>query len=238
MRQPSPYRQQMMNYMMHGQEYFRQTPLLPRRAYPSKSPEYSYQHPGGIESRRGYSYSPFKHPYEPHPPVTGDIHYGSQYPGTSPSYSTSFDPRYNPAQPQVPLCLKEVEVKSMGTQSERKKSFLEILKRRMAGAKPQIDPVEEAKNNVEKITKRTGLLNWKNFNEKTMQKNAGNLNLTYKYTQQQLAQTDMTIRDAMIKRFFHKRNPFSSRNPILQTLLGKDKPMQEPVNLLQPRIIV
>ncbi|CAH2074752.1 unnamed protein product, partial [Iphiclides podalirius] len=233
---PSPYRQQVTNYMMHGEEYYHQPPLFPRRAYPPRSPEEirkeHRRQPSGIDSRNVYPHLPFKHAYDPYPSMMYDpgLHYGAQYPGTSPSYSTTFNPRYSPTQPQVPLCLKEIEVKSMGTQSEKKKSFLEVLKEKMAGPKPQIDPIEEAKGHVARMTKRTGLLNWKNP-EKELQMNAANLNLTYKLTQQQLAETDMTIRNAMMKRFFKKRNPFSARNPVLQTLLGKDKPMAEPANL-------
>ncbi|CAG5011204.1 unnamed protein product [Parnassius apollo] len=101
-----------------------------------------------------------------------------------------------------------------------------------------MDPLEEAHKTVAQMTKKPGIINWKNLHEKAMQTNAANLNFSYKNTQKQLAETDMTIRNAMVKRFFYKRNPFSSKNPIVQTLLGKDKPMEEPINLLRGRMFV
>ncbi|XP_068629740.1 uncharacterized protein [Battus philenor] len=224
----SPYRQHVANYMMHGEEYYHPPPLPARLPHPPRSPEWSYR---PSDSRHGY-------PQSPYAPTIHENH--PSYPGTSPSYSNSFDNRYNQIPPQVPLCLKEIEVKSIGTQSERKKSFLEIIRSKMAVPKPQIqiDPIEDAHRNVAQMTRRHGVFNWKNLQEKAMQTNPTNLGLSLNYTQNQFTEADMTIRNTLMKRFFHKRNPFSAQNPLLQTLLGKDKPMEIPTNLFRTKMIV
>ncbi|CAG5011209.1 unnamed protein product [Parnassius apollo] len=116
----SPFRQQVTNYMMRGEEYYQQPPFPPKHAYQPRPPECSYRQSVGLESRHGYQHLPPKHAFDPYAPM---MHHGSQYQGTSPSYTTSFDNHYNQIPPQVPLCLKEIEVKSIGTQSEKKQSF-------------------------------------------------------------------------------------------------------------------
>ncbi|XP_014368692.2 uncharacterized protein LOC106718980 [Papilio machaon] len=235
MKPKSPYRQHVTNYMMHREEYYHPPPIPPNYHYHT-SPEHSYRAPVGLESRLTYLASPYASAVQEQ-----GMRHGS-YPMTS-SYSTSMEHPYHqvPSQvpPQVPLCLKEIEVKSIGTQSE-KKSFMKILKSRLAVPKHIAvqDPIEEAHKNVSGITKRPGLMNWKNLNEKPLHTRNANVGISVKKTRDELRHTDMTIRNTLIKRFFYKRNPFSPQNPLLQTLLGKDKPMEEPRNLLRTKMIL
>lgn len=56
-------------------------------------------------------------------------------------------------------------------------------------------------------------------------------------TQKKLAEGDMKMRNAMLKKLFYKRNPFSPRNLIIKTLLGKDKSSYgEPNVTFRPRM--
>lgn len=145
------------------------------------------------------------------------------------------------ASAQVPLCLKEIEVKSMATQSERKLSFFHKIKQKMHNPAEPVNNKPQAlatqtKNRMWQAPPEKPSL-WKTWQTKAMEGKEDNM--AYSYMQQQrLAAGDTNMRNKMIKKMFHKRNPFSPRNLIVRTLLGKDKSSygNPPAAAVRPRI--
>ncbi|CAB3252082.1 unnamed protein product [Arctia plantaginis] len=313
-----PFRQQVTNYMMHGQEYFRSPPLKPlyerRQEYQPPTNDYRHgkleypQGPHGYDTRQ-YEYHPRPHEFQPrqqdyqsrrheyqpraneyqhrpheyqpdyHPPYNPGERgytsprlndpYGQQqqpqqhdHPSippphlrqrpTAPPFSSSYDTSYSQMQP--PLCLKEIEVKSTGTQSERKMSIFRkfgkkkqqpVIITHMAAAGDQRSFSTQTAvntslqmNRQQKMTKP--LFNWKSFQEKAKKAiPSPDLDpIAYSYqTQKELAQGNLKMRNAVLKKIFYKRNPFSPRNLIVKTLLGKDKSsFGDATGVLRPRM--
>lgn len=63
---------------------------------------------------------------------------------------------------------------------------------------------------------------------------------TFKYkTQKELAEGDKKMRNAMLKKIFYKRNPFSPNNLVMKTLLGHDQAsFGNPNVILKNRLLV
>lgn len=316
------FKQQVTNYMMHGQEYFHAPPLKPlyerREEYQPPTNDYRHgkqeyqQGPHGYNIRqpehlprthefqlRPQDYQARRHEYQPraneyqhrpheyqhdyHPPYNPGERgylsprfndpYGQMHPQqqarprdhpnvrpphsrlrpTAPPYSSSYDTSsYSQVQP--PLCLKEIEVKSTGTQSERKMSIFRKFKKKMqppvivthmaaAGDHRSFSTQTAVNtslqmNRPQKMTKP--LFNWKSFQEKAKKAiPSPDLDpMAYSYqTQKELAQGNLKMRNAMLKKIFYKRNPFSPRNLIVKTLLGKDKSsFGDATGVLRPRM--
>ncbi|KAF9411188.1 hypothetical protein HW555_009961 [Spodoptera exigua] len=264
--QRAPYQQEITNYMMHEPEYYHPPPLT---SY--------YQRPHEYHPDYNPPYNPGLPEYQPPPPIHD--YYGPRmpYPGTAeqasapplhpkerptaPPYLSSYDSPYKPMQqPQVPLCLKEIEVKSIGTQSERKMSIFRKIKKKMQPLQPlsHTPPIPQSSDddNYQKtcstqtqvaeakfapVTKP--FFNWKKLQSKAMMGNGSvDVDPMKKFTaiaQKELAENDLKIRRAMMKKLFNKRNPFSSKNLVMQTLLGKDKPHYiEPPVMFKPKLFL
>uniref|UniRef100_A0A2A4J5B0 Uncharacterized protein n=1 Tax=Heliothis virescens TaxID=7102 RepID=A0A2A4J5B0_HELVI len=233
----SPYRQEITNYMMHGQEYYNQPPMSPKYQRPREyQPDYHPPYNPGLPE---YPPPPPMHDmYAPRPHPTRMRDQATAYPfnqkhkPTAPPYQTTYENHYSQMQqPQVPLCLREIEVKSIGTQSERKMSIFRKIKKKIQQPLPQEDEYQktcstQTQATQSKSTPPKGLFNWKNLQAKAMMErsnmNSNPLEFSFK-KQKELAEGDQRIRNAMLKKLFYKRNPFSPRNLIVRTLLGKDK---------------
>lgn len=248
--------------MMHGQEYFRPPPIpnnyRPNEYQPDYHPpynpgvqEYQYPPPPPPPIHDIYSYSPrTRQRFQEH--ATAPPYHSKQRP-SAPPYQSTYENSYSQMpQPQVPLCLKEIEVKSIGTQSERKMSIFRKIKKKI---QPPISPVgggddydqrncstqtQTARTPVTKPVLRKPLFNWKNLQAKAMEqaKNGNNDPLKFSLkAQKDLAEGDLKLRNVMLKKMFYKRNPFSPRNLIVRTLLGKDKSSYgEPQTVFRPRM--
>lgn len=222
---PPPFRQEVTNYMMNNQEYYHPPPIPPMHSYQEHTHEYQNQQapcfPGGHHRPVQEIFNPQSvHQQTIH--EHKDHHYHPTPNPTAPPYSQSFD-NYIPPPPNIPFCLKEIEVKSIGTQSDRKMSFFEKMK-----TKIQV-PVQSARSedypqkncSTQTSQNKPGLFNWKEF-EKKPNKNTNPMAFSY-LKQKQMAEGDMKMRNAMLKRLFYKKNPFSPGNLLVRTLMGKDK---------------
>ncbi|KAJ8725353.1 hypothetical protein PYW08_003536 [Mythimna loreyi] len=264
----NPYRQEITNYMMQGPEYYHPPPM-----------PFNYGRPNEYQPDYNPSYNPaFNPPYNPpynpglpdyaQPPPLHDIYaprvqqsrmreqatapsYPSKHRPTAPPLHTTYDDPYKPM-PQPPLCLKEIEVKSTGTQSERKFSLFRKNKKKK---KPAADvevvyhqntcstQTQAAQPQVKPTRLMKPLINWKKLQAKAMAEHNRIDNDPMKFslkTERELAAGDLKLRNAMLKKLFYKRNPFSPRNLIVRTLLGKDKSSYgEPMTKgLRPRMFL
>ncbi|XP_059061243.1 uncharacterized protein LOC131854128 [Achroia grisella] len=238
----SPFRQEVTNYMMQGQEYFHQPPI-PSATQQYQNPQF-HQHCNDYSHCCGPNYigyqSPILSPYKihsthrEHENLRHHHHYSPQEP-TAP-YPNSFH-NYPQMQTQVPLCLKEIEVKNIATQSDRKMAFFKKLTKRMQPPTTQSEEDPQKNCSTQTAMDKPVLFNWKNLQAKQ--------NVTFKNdplkfshkTQKELANGDANMRNAMLKKLFYKRNPFSPRNLIVRTLLGKDKSsFGDPPMMYRPRM--
>lgn len=94
----------------------------------------------------------------------------------------------------------------------------------------------QTKQNSTEDQTKPGLFNWKNVQPKPLNKDP----LAFSYLKQkQLAEGDVKMRNALLKKLFYKRNPFSPRNLIVRTLLGKDKSSYgEPPAIYRPKLFL
>ncbi|KAM3961850.1 uncharacterized protein ACR2FA_004174 [Aphomia sociella] len=242
-----PFRQDITNYMMHDQEYFQQPPVPPTNPLyqNSYSPQHGYDYPhycgpsySGYPDRPQSPYNIYSPSRFQHESAPTQRRHSPQRP-TAPPYPNPYN-NYNRMEPQVPLCLKEIEVKSIATQSDRKISFFRKFTKKTQPPAAASRSAEYPQKNCSTQTaqdKKPGLFNWKNLQAKpTVPSNNDPLKFSYK-TQRQLAEGDVKMRNAMLKKLFHKRNPFSPRNLIVRTLLGKDKSsFGEPPMMYRPRM--
>ncbi|XP_039747071.1 uncharacterized protein LOC120624534 [Pararge aegeria] len=221
-----PFKQHIQCYAMHGQDYFH--PPVPEQhcCYSpchecfgnDYDPRTNYpQPPHDFYNNHKYRYD---HPSAPQ--------YSQKYP-TAPPYP-NYDPFYNQIPPQVPLCLKEIEVKNVGTQSERTALMQKIVKKTTAQQQ------QEASRYTTPGKEKTNF--WKSLQEKAYQNQNDTMNFSLK-TQKDLAQGDMNLKNVMMKKLFYKKNPFSPRNLIMRTLLGKDKSSYgNPPKIFRPRMFL
>lgn len=234
-----------MNYVMHGQEYYHRTPV-PQYARPE------YGQPPYDQRAYYTSIEPESGEFTPHRVHQQTIlehassgHY--QQPSAPPfpaPYEAHYAHMHRPYAPQPPLCLKEVEVKSTSTQSEKKFSFFSKRPRkgqRPATARASVFRGEHDPRNCSTQTapflKNNYPLTYKSHKKeksgffaalKHLQKgdydDIGESPTTFGYnTHKRLAEGDMKMRNVLLKKLFYKRNPFSPRNLMVRTLLGKDK---------------
>ncbi|XP_022820239.1 uncharacterized protein LOC111352116 [Spodoptera litura] len=260
----APYQQEITNYMMQEPEYYRPPPPMtsyyprPHEYHPDYHPPYNpglpeYQPPQAIHDY-----------YGPRMPYPGMVEQASAPPlhpkerPTAPPYHSTYDNPYKPMQqPQVPLCLKEIEVKSIATQSERKMSIFRKIKKKMQlpqlQLQPQPMPQSSDDDNYQKtcstqtqvaetkfgpVTKP--LFNWKKLQAKAMA-NQSEVDTMKNFTalaQKELADNDLKMRNVMMKKLFNKRNPFSPKNLMVQTLLGRDKNYIEPPVMFKPKLFL
>lgn len=229
-----PYKQNVTNYVMHGQEYFHRPPMPDRCCPPHRERQCSYNY-GCQHQPVPLSCNRCEHHVNP------PYHYDQRQPNYN-QMPHPQHPSYMPYQvpPQVPLCLKEVEVKSIGTQSQKKVSIFSKFAKK---AEPLRQDVPQ--QNTQPSTEKPSF--WKTMQEKAKQqqmqqqlkqKRPDPMDFSLK-TQKQLAQGDMKLRNAMLKKLFYKRNPFSPRNLIVKTLLGKDKSsFGDPPKMYRPRMFI
>jgi hypothetical protein len=233
---PPPFRQDVTNYVMHGQDYYHRPPMPPQQPYHYNPHDYHH----GYEQCQagcipGYNY----HCHKPHERGAS--------PAPQPHASAPPYPRFDihgHNSPQVPLCLKEIEVKSIATQSDRKMNFFRKIKKKMKGPAVEYRHNDNGARNCSTQTAgelqtkpKLGKFNWKALQAKVNELDKPeNMNFSYK-TQKNLAEGDKKMRNAMLKKMFYKRNPFSPRNLIVRTILGKDKSsFGEPPSMYRPRM--
>lgn len=260
---PPPFRQDVMNYMVHEQEYFNRPP---HHAAPYRqSPEYQHGYGchAGCPDHLNHV-NPMQNQYHCHSPRMDrhqEQYHSTHHRPSAPPYPDPYEGHHSHNRPQVPLCLKEIEVKSIGTQSDRKMTLFRKFTKKMQGpAYPTSHRVQDEVQNCSTQTaqEKPTLFNWKAQLEKskqaaqtgkdkpamwswkTLQAKVNQIDqpdaFSYK-TQKQLAQGDIKMRNAMLKKLFYKRNPFSPRNLIVRTLLGKDKSSYgEPPMMYRPRM--
>ncbi|XP_028158309.1 uncharacterized protein LOC114351336 [Ostrinia furnacalis] len=247
-----PFRQEVLNYMVHQQDYYNRPPQ-PSTHYPPP-PEFphSYGCHAGCPDHLNHvnpmqaSYDHHYHAQELQHQREAAANYASKHHRPSaPPYPHPYEghQHHTHNQPQVPLCLKEIEVKSIGTQSERKMTFFKKFSKKVQGPtypvtqkhdQQRTGTTQTAKDS-NKNNNRPPLFNWKNLQAKVNQLD-NPPTFSYK-TQKQLAEGDIKMRNAMLKKLFYKRNPFSPRNLIVRTLLGKDKSSYgEPPMMFRPRM--
>ncbi|CAK1552686.1 unnamed protein product [Leptosia nina] len=231
-----PFKQNIMNYNLHAQEYFHPPPNTRcNNCYDHGfcSPHVHTFGDDGYSAQKA-SYERCKHRTHPHCYSTPQY---CEIPNVSSAYCHhDRDPQCHNG-PQVPLCLKEIEVKSIGTQSERKLSIFPRFKKYQA-PQARLNPQNTMTTQTPK--EKNILFNWEKLKEKATQNasNADPMKFSLK-TQKQLALGDMTMRNAMLKKLFYKRNPFSPRNLIVRTLLGKDRSSWgEPPRMYKPRMFI
>ncbi|XP_041977570.1 uncharacterized protein DDB_G0283697-like [Aricia agestis] len=219
---PPPFRQNITNYAMYSQEYYHPPPIK-RQPYKTMKHSTPMASPRFTPRNTARNHSPY---YPDHPNIPPYYHDNPQ----TPPYQ-----RYHPEgpMPQVPLCLKEIEVKSAGTQSERKMS---LFKKLLVPKKVKVASEPSEKSKPPAKTK-SGIFNWKTLKE-SAKTGAIPKDFTFK-TQQQLAQGDTKMKNALIKKLFYKRNPFSPRNLIVKTLLGNDPSSYgNPPKLIKPKYFI
>ncbi|XP_023947669.2 uncharacterized protein LOC112052720 isoform X2 [Bicyclus anynana] len=218
----SPYNQHIQSYAMHSQEYYN-APPLGQYCCPSRHKclpqNYTHTPPNNFSNKNNNNY----HDRAP------DRQCFPKYP-RAPPYPNC-DNFYDQIPPQVPVCLREIEVKSIGIQSDRKESILEKIIKKI--------PAQQASNqgasrHATFDSKKNNF--WKSFPDNANQNHHDTINFSYK-TQKDLAQRDMNLKNAMIKKLFYKRNPFSPSNLIMRTLLGKNKSLYDnPPQAFKPRM--
>ncbi|KAJ2952456.1 hypothetical protein O0L34_g6764 [Tuta absoluta] len=250
-----PFRQEIINYAMHEQEFYN------KPSYASGYDRYGYvPPPPGCEHRGPYyprgpsvphgAYTPHRRHEQTIPEHAPHYHHSHTHPAMPP-YQSPYDPYCNHHAPQVPLCLKEVVVKSTGTQSDRKMSFFHKLGRRtpLDERTDYIPPQPRFTEGTQTFAemRRTQKLasepskplfpGWKKFQDK-VQKDLSEDPLMYNYKmKQKLQDGDKKLKSTMVKKMFNKRNPFSPNNLIIRTLLGNDpSSFGEPNVTLKPRM--
>lgn len=245
---PPPFRQEVTNYIMHGQEFYNHPNLqYQRNCHQYHSPQ---------------QYSDFMPPINDMKASRYDNYYHHGDPRQFPEVNSIGRPCCSHAPPQVPFCLKEVEIKSIATQSDNKnQSFFANLKKKLGNSNNLRSQYQEddtydssqmntkPMKNVKEIPKLFSFVKpkiqskeppkkfgWKNWNQPNQVKMMDPMKFSLK-TQKDLAQGDMKMRNAMMKKLFYKRNPFSPGNIIMKTLLGKDpSSLGEPVGVFRPKM--
>ncbi|XP_026501630.2 uncharacterized protein LOC113404802 [Vanessa tameamea] len=235
-KQKPPFKQNITTYAMHDQQYFHPLPITKQHFGPPHSHEHCYN--CDHRNIRNISQHPMRNEFidkqrlyydQMIPPHRNPTHY-SPVP-----LCPNYDRHYHQQQtPQVPLCLKEVEVKSIGTQSVRKMSIFSKFTKKI---QPPANQYQTSQQYYTPPTQNKPSL-WKTWQEKAKQQSTDPLAFSIK-TQKQLEQGDMKIRSAMLKKLFYKRNPFSPRNLIIKTILGKDKSsFGNPPKMYKPRMFL
>ncbi|XP_072944361.1 uncharacterized protein [Epargyreus clarus] len=241
-----PFQQNIMNYNMHRQEYVHPPPMptYPHHVAHNHQSEYC-NHPVYHDPRNCFSATPRQNKMKD---STGRnshehdvrMHYKSPHHMQMPPYANYYDSHYGNVSPQVPLCLKEIEVKSIGTQSVRKMSFLQKFTNKIPAPSSPMKELSQKQSLTQTDKDRPGkkMFDWKKLQAKAMQSNSDPINFSYK-TQKRLAEGDNKMRKAMLKKLFYKRNPFSPRNLLIRTLLGKDRSsFGEPPKMYKPSMFL
>ncbi|CAF4843254.1 unnamed protein product [Pieris macdunnoughi] len=226
-----PFKQNILNYNVHAQEFFNR----PRKARCCPAHDSLHEYACGndpISQEFPYDICKHRHPQAHSTPQRCPMLH-------APSCCHDHNHHNTPQMPQVPLCLKEIEVKSIGTQSDRKLSLFPRFKKKVQSAQMQLQQHDTITTQNPK--ERNIILNWEKLKQKAtknVSSNSDPLKFSIK-TQKQLALGDTKMRNAMLKKLFYKRNPFSPRNLIVRTLLGKDKSSWgDPPRMYKPRMFI
>ncbi|KAI8435401.1 hypothetical protein MSG28_003718 [Choristoneura fumiferana] len=227
-----PFRQEVSNYMMYGQEYYQQPPIPPfgpQRHPRAHSPRYDYRYPPYDPRRAAFSnagmndmYDTYRERQHESPPYYPGMHPQASAPPYTSSYET---PCSHNLQPQIPLCLKEIEVRSTGTQSERKMPFFKKFSQKKKQSATFL--MQEEQNNVaaaQATQNKPKMFSWKQLQAKAS-KTAYDLEpIEYSLkTQKKLAEGDIKLRDALLAKLLKRKNPFSRKNMLMRTLMaGKE----------------
>ncbi|XP_045515932.1 uncharacterized protein LOC123708941 [Pieris brassicae] len=227
-----PFKQNILNYNVHAQECFNR----PRKARCCPAHDSLQEYACGNDYvSQEFTYDICKHGQHPQAHSTPQRCPMLRAPTCCHDHN-HHDP---PQIPQVPLCLKEIEVKSIGTQSDRKLSLLPRFKKKVQSAQMQLQQHSTITTQTPK--ERNIILNWEKLKQKAtknVSSNSDPLKFSIK-TQKELALGDTKMRNAMLKKLFYKRNPFSPRNLIVRTLLGKDKSSWgDPPRMYKPRMFI
>lgn len=235
-----PFKQHITNYSMHGQEYFHPPPIPEQFCCPPHVHKHPYNH--DHRDSRNIPQHPMRNEFHDNcrqfydPMHPSHRHPKNHYPSPlCPNYDPQYNQLHSPQSPipQVPLCLKEIEVKSIATQSERKMSLIHKFAKKI---QPPVRQDATQQYSAPPVQNKPTL--WKSLQEKARQQNPDPMTFSLK-TQKQLAQGDMKMRSAVLKKLFYKRNPFSPRNLIVRTLLGKDKSsFGDPPKMYRPRMFL
>ncbi|XP_053625649.1 uncharacterized protein LOC128683754 [Plodia interpunctella] len=218
--------QEIINYAMHGQEFFHLPPIPPphlHHEYLAHQPNLLHHH---YSAYPGYPSSLIQPTAPPCPCVSP--HGEPQYHHHSKSHHNPHynhqQNYYNPQnrQPEVPLCLKEIEVKSTATQSDRKLPFFGKFGRRSQEMAPLIHhhPMPPPKT-ISTQTKQNKPSFWQKLNTPKPMTESDPRMFSFR-KQKELLAGDAKLKNAMLKKLFHKRNPFSPNNLIVKTLMGRD----------------
>ncbi|XP_013184337.2 uncharacterized protein LOC106130116 [Amyelois transitella] len=214
--------QEVFNYAVHGQEFFHLPPIPP------------HLHPEYLAHQQNLLHHHFS-PYSRYPapliqPTAPPCPCASPHPEYSPPYKP----------PEVPLCLKEIEVRSAGTQSDRKLPFfgkfgkkkppdIQMLMQRNSMPPPRNCSTQTAQN-------KPGF--WQKLNTPKPMTESDPRMFSFK-KQKELASGDKKLKNAMLKKLFHKKNPFSPNNLIVKTLMGRDpSSFGEPPVMYRPRMFL
>lgn len=232
-----PFPSNVANYMMYGQEFTTPPP------YPPRSPRHCCPYGDHDHCFGKYNQYSTHEPVQQHFPRRSSPRRYERERGHSPSappYSASYVSNPYLHSSQGPVCLREVEVKSIATQSEgNKPSFFGRFGKKAHRAPSPVAytppaaapaPLQPAPHQQ---TRRQGFFS-RGSNAAPAAPNApqpvpSKLD-TWKYQlkmQQELANKDQNIRNVLVKKLFAKRNPFSPRNPIIKTILGKDTEQEQ-----------
>ncbi|KAL4706311.1 hypothetical protein ACJJTC_004920 [Scirpophaga incertulas] len=242
----SPYHQKITNYVMHGQDYYNPPPKPTRNVLNRYTNQHDHPKCGANNANciQGFNGDNYCSPRQYFQSEAAACHLPMPH-SSAPPYPNHGD-HYNYNQPPVPLCLKEIEVKSTATQSDRKMSFF-----RKFTMKSQAPVVMDSLNNSGgrncstqtaqpskplQITK-PGKFNWHSLQAKLNEIDKHDDGDFTNKTQKHLADQDVKLKNALLKKLFYKRNPFSPRNLIVRTILGKDKSsFGVPPKIYRPRM--
>ncbi|XP_047988731.1 uncharacterized protein LOC125228277 [Leguminivora glycinivorella] len=216
------FNQEFATYAMHGQEFLRPPP--PRHD-PRCPPTYDHDYSPYDSQMTDYS--------SPRPVTDRYNHYDRMPPEGPVMYDNSYGEQCShPTPPPGPLCLKEIEVRSVGTQIEKKTTFRMFSQKKEKGDDADSPPprplVSILRNKLEdtKSDTKPGK-GRKLFNVKpqaTASKSEPMASLTEKI-QKDITKNDNTISTAMLRKLFYKRNPFSPQNRFVRTIMEKDTPV-------------
>ncbi|XP_063377681.1 uncharacterized protein LOC134664900 [Cydia fagiglandana] len=224
------FKQEFATYSMHEQEFLRPPPLLHDPRFPPT-----------------YEYSPYHSPMtdysSPRPVHNRYNRYDCMPPEGPVMYDNSYERCSHTKQPQVPLCLKEVEVRSIGTQSEKKTTFriFSQKKERKDDAvsslpRPLVSILRDDRKTDTKLpdTKPENPRKLFNLKAKAAASKSEPLATLTEKIQKDLTKNDKTMTNAMLRKLFYKRNPFSPQNRFVRTIMEKDAP----VYTWRPRLFV
>lgn len=121
---------------------------------------------------------------------------------------------------------------STSTQSEKKLSFFKKLTMKLPQAKYNDDDYYPSNSTQKKKVKKPGLFN-------SVPQRPSDIALFTHAEHKKMVLGDTKIRDECLKRMLKKKNPFSSKNLLLKTLMGKDtEPKFDPMKMMRSKLLM